>query len=194
MLGVIDYGASNIGSVENCLKRGGVAYVRSDDPVRLADCERILFPGVGNAAYAMERLRALKLDRFLQDAKVPVMGICLGMQLLGVSSEEEDTECLGIVPAPNVKFDARAVQRVPHMGWNTLSMDGSSFDGRYFYFVHSYYMPVGAHTVGHTTYAEQAFSAVIRHKNYSGTQFHPEKSGADGEALLLQMLKDNQNA
>ena len=120
-IGIIDYGAGNIKSVQNALDRLDIEYFLSDDPVKLAKADKIIFPGVGNAKPAMEILKSKKLDVFLKNFKKPVLGICLGMQMLCEYSEEDDTECLGIIPGKVVKFESEKVGKIPHMGWNRIS-------------------------------------------------------------------------
>ncbi len=189
MIGIIDYGSGNMGSIEYCLKRNKLDYLISANPEKLNKCKKILFPGVGNAEFAMQKLKEKKLDRFLISCEKPVFGICLGMQLLAEFSEEGNTKCLGIIPLTIKKFDTKQVKRVPHMGWNTIDFPESEFDKNYFYFVHSYYMPLGDWTVAKCEYGGQFFSAVVHYKNFWGIQFHPEKSGDIGEQFLIFLLR-----
>lgn len=181
MIGILDYGAGNIKSVQNSLDRLEVKYFVSDDPKKLETADKIIFPGVGNAKPTMKILKEKKLDHFLCSTNKFVLGICLGMQLLLEHSEEGDTNCLGIIPGEVKKFDIEKVSKVPHMGWNKA-------EDEYVYFVHSYYVPISEYTSGICTYENHEFAASIQYKNFTGMQFHPEKSGKAGEQLLQNFL------
>ena len=186
---IIKYNAGNICSVDYALKRLGVAPIITADPEILRKADKVIFPGVGEALTTMEYLRAHRLDEMIQTLKQPVLGICLGMQLLCQHSEEGDTDCLGIFPADVKRFQPiRHEDKVPHMGWNTLSHVNSDLfkgdlEGKFVYFVHSYYVPVNAFTAATTDYI-QPFSASLHKANFYATQFHPEKSGSVGEQIL----------
>lgn len=191
---IIKYNAGNICSVDYALKRLGVAPIITADPEILRKADKVIFPGVGEALTTMEYLRAHRLDEVIQTLKQPVLGICLGMQLLCQHSEEGDTDCLGIFPADVKRFQPiRHEDKVPHMGWNTLSHVNSDLfkgdlEGKFVYFVHSYYVPVNAFTAATTGYI-QPFSASLHKANFYATQFHPEKSGSVGEQILKNFLQ-----
>lgn len=187
-LAVIDYGAGNITSLTHCLRRLGYQPVVTQDPELVLKADKIIFPGVGSAAYAMRALQTLHLDQVLTQTQKPIFGICVGMQVLCTHSEEEDTPCLGIFQIPIKKFTPNAQEKVPHMGWNRLYLQGSrpdlnAFQDQYMYFVHSYYAPVFENTVLSCDYSH-TFSAAVSYQNYFATQFHPEKSGPLGAQLL----------
>ena len=191
---IIKYNAGNICSVDYALKRLGVAPIITADPEILRKADKVIFPGVGEALTTMEYLRTHRLDEVIQTLKQPVLGICLGMQLLCQHSEEGDTDCLGIFPADVKRFQPnRHEDKVPHMGWNTLSHVNSDLfkgdlEGKFVYFVHSYYVPVNAFTAATTDYI-QPFSASLHKANFYATQFHPEKSGSVGEQILKNFLQ-----
>ncbi|MBO7418695.1 MAG: imidazole glycerol phosphate synthase subunit HisH [Bacteroidaceae bacterium] len=190
---IIDYNAGNIRSVANALHRLDVESVITSDPRLILEADKVIFPGVGEAATTMSFLRERGLDSLIRDLKQPVLGICLGMQLMCRHSEEGDTDCLGIFDAVVKRFvNHRHEDKVPHMGWNTLyNMKGALMEGLpadpYVYFVHSYYVPVGNYTAAITDYI-QPFSAAIQQDNFFATQFHPEKSGTIGEQILKNFL------
>ena len=189
MLAILDYDAGNLRSVTNALDRLGLPYLVSDQPDELASAERLIFPGVGHAAAAMASLKRKGLDDVLRQWQKPLLGICVGMQLLFDHSEEGDTACLGIIPGKVVRFDAAQVGVVPHMGWNTVDgrlqiTDHKCTDD--YYFVHSYYcVPERSEDVaGETDYNGQKFCSIVAHGHILGTQFHVEKSGPAGLRLL----------
>jgi glutamine amidotransferase len=189
MIAIINYGAGNIASVKNALSRFGVNYCLTNNIEELERADGIIFPGQGHFGMAMKSLKQTGLDNWLKETTKPILGICVGMQLMFEGSEESDVAGLGILPGTLKKFDQNAV-KVPHMGWNTLVGKQShplidSFNEKhFFYFVHSYYAPVSELTLASCSY-EQEFSAVVARDNYLGVQFHPEKSGREG-ALLIQ--------
>ncbi len=192
MVVVIDYDTGNLRSVENALRRLGVEYRLSSDEAEIRGAERVILPGVGEARSAMERLRASGVDRVLPGLRVPVLGICIGMQLMCRWSEEGDTGCLGIFPADVVRIPATDGIKVPHMGWDSVGHNGEGLfagleNGAYFYYVHSYAPQVCDKTVATTDYGIK-FSAALRSGNFYGTQFHPEKSGSVGEKMLANFL------
>lgn len=194
MIAIINYRAGNLASVSNALQRLGATYTITDDTDRLESSEAVIFPGVGHAYSAMESLRESGTDRWLRQTKKPVLGICLGMQLFYESTEEGDTQGLGIVPGRLKKFPSTE-GKVPHMGWNTFTtvqqhpvLNGISTD-RYFYYVHSYYAPVNRYTLAECHYI-QPFASVVARDNYVGVQFHPEKSGDAGSMLLQNFLSN----
>ncbi|MBK8563414.1 MAG: imidazole glycerol phosphate synthase subunit HisH [Saprospiraceae bacterium] len=195
-IAVIRYNAGNIQSVLNALERLGVAAILTDDPAEIRSAERVIFPGVGEASTAMRYLRERGLDTVIRSLTQPVLGICLGMQLLGEHSEENDTECLGIVPAKVRRLLGETSTgerlKVPHVGWNTIqSLENQLFENitpnPFFYFVHSYAMELNEATIAQTDYGE-AFSSAVQWRNFYGVQFHPEKSAAAGEQLLRNFL------
>ncbi len=192
MIGIIDYGAGNVRSVCNALKRLGVDYRVSHTVEELQRARGLILPGVGEARMAMESLNRRGLLEWLRTVEVPFLGICLGMQLLFEQSDERQTDCLGILSGTVVRFDA-AHQKVPHMGWNDVRADLRSplFAGlrerELFYFVHSYYAPTVPETIGTTEYGT-VFSSAVQKQNFFGVQFHPEKSGAAGLQLLSNFV------
>jgi len=187
MIGIIDYDSGNTRSVQNALERMDVAYLLSDNIEALNKCEKIIFPGVGSAQAAMESLKEKKLVEWIQECKKPFLGICLGMQILFEFSAEGETEGLGIMPGRVQKF--KPGKKVPHMGWNRISSDiFPEFNDDYFYFVHSYFVPVNVFTTARCQYANKTFSAMVRKNNFWGLQCHPEKSGDRGQALLSEFI------
>lgn len=182
MTAIIDYEAGNLASVANALRRIGAAFTVTNRTATLDQADRIIFPGVGHAWAAMEALREHDLDIWLRTTRKPVLGICLGMQLLYESSEEGgDTEGLGLIPGRLRRFDP-SKGKVPHMGWNTVGSES-------YYFVHSYFAPVTAETVAESEHNGQRFAAMVSRGNFHGVQFHPEKSAGAGEALLNRFLQ-----
>ena len=190
---VVKYNAGNIYSVVRALQRLGVEPVLTDDVQELRSADRVLFPGQGEASTAMAYLRARGLDEVIRSLKQPVLGICIGQQLMCRHSEEGDTDCLGIFDVPVLRFNPqRREDKVPHMGWNQLEgLRSPLFDGLkeadYVYFVHSYYVPLCPQTIATTEYV-QPFSAALCKDNFYATQFHPEKSGSVGERILKNFL------
>ena len=195
-IAIIKYNAGNIMSVDFALQRLGIeANVTADhDEIRRAD--RVIFPGVGEASTTMAYLRDHKLDQLIRDLKQPVLGICLGLQLMCSHSEEGDVECLGIFPEKVKKFipvpAMESMVKVPHMGWNSITdlksnLFDESLENQYFYFVHSYYAASGADTAATCTYMVP-FSAALQKNNFYATQFHPEKSGKVGERILKNFI------
>ena len=191
---LVDAGGTNIGSVRYALQRLGVdaALTANAESIRAAD--KVILPGVGAAGPGMARLRELGLVDLLRSLTQPVLGVCLGMQLLCAHSEEGDTECLGLIPASVRRFSGTPGLRVPHMGWNALvgqrphPLLAGLGDGEQAYFVHSYAVPVGEYSLATTDYGG-AFSAVIARDNFHGMQFHPERSAAIGAKLLQNFLE-----
>jgi len=194
MIAIIDYKAGNIASVSNALKRYEVDFIVTNHIDELNRANGIIFPGVGHANAAMESLKKLRLDDWLTETQQPVLGICVGMQLLYESTAEGDATTLGIVPGHLKKFDSTK-DKVPHMGWNNFSNISNNSNllkgldsGSFLYYVHSYHAPVNEHTVASCQYIDE-FAAVVQYENYYGVQFHPEKSGTEG-ALILQNFLD----
>ncbi|MFO1407517.1 MAG: imidazole glycerol phosphate synthase subunit HisH [Steroidobacteraceae bacterium] len=191
---IIDNGGANIASLRHALERLGASSVLTTDVAILRGAPRVLLPGVGAAADAMERLRAAGLVEAIRVLEQPVLGICLGMQLLFGRSEEGDTACLGIIDGRVGRFADAPDLPVPHMGWNRLAaltpdplLDGLRA-GEHVYFVHSYRAPLGPWTVATSDYGG-GFSAVVRQRNFAGAQFHPERSGPAGARVLANFLK-----
>jgi len=192
-IAVIDYKGGNVQSVLFALERLGVQATLTSDEEVIRRADKILFPGEGEAASAMSELRAQGLDQLLPTLTQPFLGICLGMQLLGTHSEENDADLLGILPFEVKRFPADAQHKVPHMGWNTLQrLRSPLFEGLnaedYVYFVHSYYAPVGEYTIAEAEYPAP-FSAAVQHRNFYAVQFHTEKSGPVGTRILENFLK-----
>lgn len=191
---VIKYNAGNIRSVDYALRRLGVEAVITADEAVLRAADKVIFPGVGEAETTMRFLRACGMDRLLKELRQPVLGICLGMQLMCRRSEEGDVDCLGIFDADVRRFvSQRHEDKVPHIGWNTIAQTGSGlFKGftkeEFVYFVHSYYVPLNDCTAAVTDYI-LPFSAALHKDNYYATQFHPEKSGSVGERILQNFLE-----
>jgi glutamine amidotransferase len=191
---MLDSGGTNLGSVQYAFERLGVRAELSRDPERIRRASHVVLPGVGAAAPGMQRLRASGLDRLIPTLTQPVLGVCLGMQLLFEASAEGDTACLGILEGRLTRFDEARCGRVPHMGWNRIDalrdsplLAGLDRDA-FAYFVHSYAAPVTAATVASCDYGG-AFAAVVSERNFHGAQFHPERSAAVGARLLSNFLE-----
>jgi len=192
---IIDYNAGNIRSVDFALKRLGVNSEITNDINKIEKADKVIFPGVGEASSAMAYLKKYKLDEVISGLKQPVLGICIGLQLMCSHSEEGDVECIGIFDEKVKLFDnmEKKALKVPQMGWNTINnVKGSLFDnsleGNYVYFVHSYYAETGKNTVAETTYVNP-FSAALQRDNFFATQFHPEKSGPVGAKILKNFIE-----
>ena len=194
MIAIIDYDTGNLRSVCNTLDRIGAEYVLTDDPAVIAQADRVLLPGVGEASSAMQKLRERGLCEVIKALKVPVLGICIVMQLMCRHSEEGNVDCLGIFDAQVQKFEADPSQgvKVPHMGWNSITdlrtglFEGLS-DGEFVYFVHSFAADVCEDTIAVSENGRR-FSAALRKGNFYGAQFHPEKSGDVGERILKNFM------
>lgn len=190
---VVKYNAGNIQSVMNALRRVGVVPVLTDNPVELRKADRVIFPGQGEASHAMEYLHTHGLDQVIKSLTQPVLGICIGQQLMCEHSEEGNVDCLGIFPAQVLRFHPQKhEQKVPHMGWNQLEnvqdplLEGIN-EGAFVYFVHSFYVPTTDYTIATTNHI-LSFSSAMRKGNFMATQFHPEKSGSVGERILTNFL------
>jgi imidazole glycerol-phosphate synthase subunit HisH len=191
---VIKYNAGNIQSVLFALQRIGVQATVSNDPEKILSADKIIFPGVGEASSAMQYLKQRKLDEVICSARQPVLGICLGMQLLCKYSEENDTNCIGIFSDVTVKkFIHRGNDlKIPQIGWNTITgLQTGLFDSvennSYCYFVHGYYAELSNYTIARAEYGN-SYSAALNKNNFYGVQFHPEKSAATGEIILKNFL------
>jgi glutamine amidotransferase len=189
---IVKYNAGNIQSVSFALERLGIDFKITDQPEEILNAEKVIFPGVGEASTTMKYLRDKKLDILIRQLKQPVLGICLGMQLMCKHSEENNTECLGIFDE-NVKcFIPQGDMKVPHIGWNQLNLSngwlGKQLQNKNVYFVHSYYVPVNTHTSATTEYIVP-FSAAMHRDNFYAVQFHPEKSADAGELVLKSFLQ-----
>ncbi len=187
---IIKYNAGNIHSVRLALNRLGLEPVVSDDPEKISQADKVILPGVGEASSAMNYLHAHGIDRLIKTLNQPVLGICLGLQLMCSYSEENETPCMGIFEQRVKKFPP--VDKVPHMGWNLLeNLSGPLFKNitgtPYVYFVHSYYAELGAHTCAESNYIIP-FSASIKCDNFMAVQFHPEKSGSVGEQIIKNFI------
>lgn len=200
MIAIIDYNTGNIRSVINALQRIGADDVRiTSDKELILSASHVLLPGVGNAAAAMEELKKRELDTFIPTLTQPVLGICIGAQLMCESSEEGDTRCLGIFPTPVKLFPSSLALpdgqrlKVPEMGWNQITSLRSPLftdipEGSFVYYVHSFYPALSNSAIAVTEYGFP-FSAALNERNFYGTQFHPEKSGKVGEKILRNFLK-----
>ena len=196
-IAIIKYNAGNIRSVLYALERIGHAAVVTDNADEIKNADKVIFPGVGEASTAMNYLKKRHLDKLICSLTQPVLGICLGMQLMCKYSEENDTECLGIFDEDVKKFTPKSRQRrdlkVPQIGWNAIydlktDLFKNVTEDSYCYFVHGYYAAKGEHTIATTNYV-QPYSSGLRKNNFYGVQFHPEKSATTGECILLNFLK-----
>lgn len=183
MIAIIDCCGSNIASIKYAFARLNVVAILTHDPVKIKQASHVILPGVGHATVAMNALKERGLIETIRTLTQPVLGICLGMQLLYEASEEGDTQCLGIIPGTIKRFPDSSTLIVPHMGWNTVG------NAPFVYFVHSFYAPISKWTIANTHYGND-FTAMVKHKNFVGMQFHPEKSGRTGEDLLLNFIED----
>jgi glutamine amidotransferase len=188
---IVKYNAGNTESVKNALKRLGIEPVLSDDVEVISTADKVIFPGVGEASSAMRYLRLKNLDRVIKSLKQPILGICLGMQLLCSYSEENNTDCLHVFPYTVRKFEVDNL-KVPQIGWNDIfDLKGALFnsvkENSFVYFVHSYYVELGEDTTAKSEYGIE-FSAAIEKENFYAVQFHPEKSGDVGEKILKNFL------
>ena len=193
MIAIVDYKMGNLRSVENVLRRLGAEFCVTSDADVIRSADKVLLPGVGNAAEAMENLRAAGLVDVIRSLRRPVLGICVGMQVMCRHSEEGDVDCLNIFDARVTRFTPSADLKVPHMGWNTIgNLETKLFKGldggSYVYFVHSYYPELCPDTIATSTHGLM-FSAALKYENFYGTQFHPEKSGDIGERIIENFLK-----
>ena len=193
MIAIIDYKMGNLRSVENALKRLGAEFCVTADPDVIRAADKVLLPGVGNAAEAMHNLREAGLVEVIRSLRRPVLGICVGMQVMCRHSEEGDVECLNIFDSRVKRFTPAPDLKVPHMGWNQIgNLESKLFKGleggSYVYFVHSYYPELCPDTIATSSHGAM-FSAALKYENFYGTQFHPEKSGDVGERIIENFLK-----
>ncbi|XOV94184.1 MAG: imidazole glycerol phosphate synthase subunit HisH [Bacteroidota bacterium] len=191
-LAIVKYNAGNVQSLTFALNRLGVDPILTNDPEELFSADKVIFPGQGEASSAMRSLRSNGLDKVLADLKQPFLGVCLGMQLMCSRTEENDTECLGIIPMEVKRFIPNNI-KVPHMGWNDITRLNSPIlkgvkEGSYIYFVHSYYVPVCEYTTAECTY-DVTFSAMLQKDNFHAIQAHPEKSAEPGMTILENFIK-----
>lgn len=194
---IIKYNAGNIMSVDYALQRLGIQAEITGDAEKIRTADKVIFPGVGEASTTMAYLREHRLDQLIRELKQPVLGICLGMQLMCRHSTENDVDCIGIFDENVVRLEPPAGEenrfKVPHMGWNSITdlnspLFDDSLENQYVYFVHSYYAEVGSHTAATSDYVIP-FSAAMHRDNFYATQFHPEKSGPVGAKILKNFIE-----
>ena len=193
MIAIIDYKMGNLRSVENALHRLGAEFEVTADANKIVRADRVLLPGVGNAAEAMHNLRQAGLPEVIKSLRRPVLGICVGMQVMCRHSDEGDAECMGIFDARVKRFTPTPTEKVPHVGWNQIgNLEKKLFtdikSGSFVYFVHSYYAELCPDTIA-TTRHGLLFSSALKYENFYGTQFHPEKSGDTGEQIIKNFLQ-----
>lgn len=189
-IAIVKYNAGNVCSITNALNRLGIDPVITDNAEYLSTADKIIFPGVGEASSAMQYLKAHHLDNLIRDLKQPLLGICLGMQLLCRFSEENNTDCLGIFDLNVKKFSSPL--KIPQIGWNSIdNLSSELFKGidndEYVYFVHSYYAEIGKNTIATTDYGI-TYSSALHKNNFYATQFHPEKSGIVGAKIIENFI------
>lgn len=192
-ISIIKYNAGNIQSVLFALERIGITASVTDDPDELRTSNKIIFPGVGEASTAMAYLKNKNIDKVIKELKQPVLGICLGMQLLCTHSQEGDTDCLGIIDASVKRFSNDNKIKIPQIGWNNITESNSILfkdvpEKSYMYFVHSYYAELTEATIAKTNYLLN-YSSALQKNNFYGVQFHPEKSGAAGQQVLKNFIE-----
>ncbi len=193
-IAIVKYNAGNIYSVVNAIRRLGAEPLLTDDREQLMKADRVIFPGQGEASNCMRYLRQHSLDKLIKDLRQPVLGICVGQQLLCRHSEEGDTDCIGVFDTDVKRFQPiRHEDKVPAMGWNNITNTSSPLfknlgDDAFVYFVHSYYVPLCEDTIAEANYIEH-YSAALNRDNFYACQFHPEKSGAVGETILRNFLE-----
>ena len=193
-IAIVKYNAGNTRSVACALKRLGYDSMVTDDEKTLKNADRVIFPGVGEASTAMRYLTEKGLDTIIKRLEQPFLGICLGMQLMCSSSEENNTQTLGLFDVQVKKFRIPAPYKIPHMGWNTIDCNDDALfaevpEHSWCYFVHGYYVEACDEAIATTTYADTTFSSVLRKNNFMGCQFHPEKSADVGQIILRNFLE-----
>lgn len=195
MIAIVDYDAGNLRSVTNALDRLDAKWTITSDPKVILGAGKVLLPGVGHAGEAMKRLRDRGLVQTIRDIRRPVLGICVGLQLMCRHTAEGDADTIGLFDAKVLRFDGSRGDKVPHMGWNTIhNLETKLFKGvapgSYVYFVHSYYAPLCPDTIATTRFGQEGmmFSAALKYENFYATQFHPEKSGDTGELILSNFV------
>ena len=190
---IVDYGVGNIKSIQHSLDRIGVNHTYTMDKEEIISAEKVVFPGVGDASYAMKQLKKQNLDKLIPNLKQPFLGICLGMQLMCNYSEEGDTSCLGIINTSVKKFNSNN-NKIPQIGWNNIkNLKTDLFKGitenEFMYFVHTYFVPKSTYTISESSYGLN-YSSAINKDNFYGTQFHPEKSGLIGEKIIKNFISE----
>ena len=191
MIAIIDYNVGNVKSLQFALERLGVKSILTNDYGLIKKSEKVIFPGQGAASTAMDKLKEVGLDKLIPNLKQPVLGICLGMQLLCENTEEGDVDGLGIIKCNVIKFSDEL--KVPQMGWNKVKklrtrLFNNINEGDYMYLVHSYFVPTINETIGQSEYG-LTYSVAVQKENFFGVQFHPEKSGSAGSQLLKNFLE-----
>jgi glutamine amidotransferase len=186
-LAIVDLGCANLGSVAIAFERLGLDLKITADPAEIAGAERVVLPGVGAAGFAMRRIDELGLREPLKALQQPVLGICLGMQLLFERSDEDGAECLGIIPGEVRRLEAGPELPVPHMGWSKLRVSGDALGLDYVYFAHSFAADPGPHVRASAEHGRE-IPAVVKARNFTGVQFHPERSGSAGTRLLQNFV------
>lgn len=190
---IVDYGVGNIKSIQHSLDRIGVNHTYTMDKEEIISAEKVVFPGVGDASYAMKQLKNQNLDKLIPNLKQPFLGICLGMQLMCNYSDEGDTSCLGIINTSVKKFNSNN-NKIPQIGWNNIkNLKTDLFKGitenEFMYFVHTYFVPKSTYTISESSYGLN-YSSAINKDNFYGTQFHPEKSGLIGEKIIKNFISE----
>lgn len=193
MTAIVDYDAGNVKSVTAALHRLGAEYTLTSDPLVIASAPKVILPGVGAADKAMDSLRSKGLVEVIRSRRKPVLGICVGMQIMCIDSQEGPCGCMGIFDTSVRGFVPEEGAKVPHMGWNAISNISSKLlkgidEGSYVYFVHSFYPGLCTDTIATCRHGSTLFSAALKYENFYGTQFHPEKSGEVGELILRNFL------
>ena len=192
-IAIIKYNAGNVKSVEIALERLGISSILTDDPAEILSADKIIFPGVGEASSAMNYLKARGLDRVILEVTQPFLGICLGMQLMCTFSEENNAVCLGVFQEKVLKFDSATINlKTPQIGWNNIyNLSSPLFkdvtENSYCYFVHGYFASMGDQTIATAEYGLE-YSAALKHNNYYGVQFHPEKSADVGSKIIQNFI------
>ncbi|MEZ7883776.1 MAG: imidazole glycerol phosphate synthase subunit HisH [Bacteroidales bacterium] len=193
MIAIIDYNTGNLHSISKSIAKTGAEFIVTNNFDQIRSASKVIMPGVGDALFTMQTICNLGLDDLIKKLTVPVLGICVGMQVMCEESEEGPCKCLGIFPNKVMKLSQSISARVPHIGWNTLQNNNSFLfkgikDEDYVYFVHSYAPEINQFTISTTTHGDR-FSAALSRDNFIGTQFHPEKSGVVGETIIENFIK-----